>query len=267
MSLFIRMLLCFFVWGVLFMPLPALAATGHTVLPGESLYTISRNYNVSVASLMEANGIRDHLIYPGQRLSVPGGSGTVDTRGSAHTVQAGETLWLIAQKYGVSYQDLMTTNNLKNTNIYPGMVLGLPAGTAAMAIPQTVSRGGVLIRPTLADVDLLARLITAEADGEPYEGKVAVGAVVLNRVVTPGFPKTISDVIYEKGNGIYQFEPVLNGWINRPASSSSFQAAVEALRGADPTNGAIYFFANYANSKWLWARPVSKIIGNAIFSY
>lgn len=185
MSLFIRMLLCFFVWGVLFMPLPALAATGHTVLPGESLYTISRNYNVSVASLMEANGIRDHLIYPGQRLSVPGG-GTVDTRGSAHTVQAGETLWLIAQKYGVSYQDLMTTNNLKNTNIYPGMVLGLPAGTAAMAIPQTVSRGGVLIRPTLADVDLLARLITAEADGEPYEGKVAVGAVVLNRVVTPG---------------------------------------------------------------------------------
>ncbi|MEG3069630.1 MAG: LysM peptidoglycan-binding domain-containing protein [Candidatus Syntrophopropionicum ammoniitolerans] len=73
MSLFIRMLLCFFVWGVLFMPLPALAATGHTVLPGESLYTISRNYNVSVASLMEANGIRDHLIYPGQRLSVPGG--------------------------------------------------------------------------------------------------------------------------------------------------------------------------------------------------
>ncbi|NLJ76842.1 MAG: LysM peptidoglycan-binding domain-containing protein [Peptococcaceae bacterium] len=267
MSLFIRMLLCFFVWAVLFMPLPALAATSHTVLPGESLYIISRNYNVSVASLMEANGIRDHLIYPGQRLTVPGGSGTANTSRQTHTVQPGETLWLIGQKYGVNYQDLMTTNNLKNTNIYPGMVLTLPAGTAAMGIPQAVSRGGVLIRPTLADVDLLARLITAEAEGEPYEGKVAVGAVVLNRVGTPGFPKTIRDVIYEKGNGIYQFEPVLNGWINRPASSSSLQAAIEALRGADPTNGAIYFFANYANSNWLWARPISRIIGNAIFSY
>lgn len=269
MTLFFRVV-CFFILGVLFMPVPALAAATHTVLPGESLYVISRDYGVTVASLMEANGVKEHLIYPGQKLSIPGfqadQGNTPDTRRPTCTVQAGESLWLIAQKNGVSYQDLMAANNLKSTVIYPGMVLNLPAGTVTQAAPQ-VSRGGIFERPSPADVDLLARLITAEADGEPYEGKVGVGAVVLNRVATPGFPKTIRDVIYQHGNGIYQFEPVQNGWINRPASSDSLKAAKEALGGADPTNGATYFFANYSKSNWLWSRPVSKTIGNVIFSF
>ncbi|MDD2554614.1 MAG: LysM peptidoglycan-binding domain-containing protein [Desulfotomaculaceae bacterium] len=276
MPLYFRVL-CFFVLGVFFMPITALATATHTVLPGESLYVISRDYGITVASLMEANGVKDHLIYPGQKLSIPGSQAsqgyTADTGRTTCTVQAGESLWLIAQKYGVSYQDLVAANNLKSTVIYPGMVLNLPAGTVTGAAPQVsrgtpqVSRGGLFERPSPADVDLLARLITAEADGEPYEGKVGVGAVVLNRVETPGFPKTIPGVIYEQGNGIYQFEPVQNGWINRPSSSASLQAAKDALAGADPTNGATYFFANYAKSNWLWARPVSKTIGNTIFSY
>ena len=270
MSLFSRMFLYVFVLGVLFMPVPALAAVTHTVLPGESLYTISRGYGITITSLMEANRVKDSVIYPGQELIIPGiqaGQGnSVDTRRPVYTVQAGDSLWLIAQKYGINYQDLIAANNLNSTGIYPGMILNLPGGAVAQAMPQ-VSRGGILFRPTPADVNLLARLITAEADGEPYEGKVAVGAVVLNRLFTPGFPKTIQDVIYEHGNGIYQFEPVQNGWINRPASSDSIRAAKEALGGADPTNGATYFFANYSKSNWLWARPASKTIGNVIFSY
>ncbi|MDD4335442.1 MAG: LysM peptidoglycan-binding domain-containing protein [Desulfotomaculaceae bacterium] len=270
MPLFFRLSLCVFVLGVLFMPVPALAAATHTVLPGESLYGISCNYGITVASLMNTNGIKDHLIYPGQVLSMPGFQAsqniTPDTRRPTCIVQAGDSLWLIAQKYGVSYQDLMAANNLKNIDIYPGMVLNLPAGTVAQTAPQ-VSRGGMFERPTPADVDLLARLITAEADGEPYEGKIGVGAVVLNRVAAPGFPKTIRDVVYENRNGIYQFEPVQNGWINRLASSDSLKAAKEALGGADPTNGATYFFADYSKSNWLWSRPVSKTIGNVIFSF
>ena len=93
------MFLYVFVLGVLFMPVPALAAVTHTVLPGESLYTISRDYGITVASLMEANGVKDYLIYPGQKLSIPGfqtGLGnTADTRRPVYTVQAGDSLWLM----------------------------------------------------------------------------------------------------------------------------------------------------------------------------
>lgn len=285
MTLVTRLFFCFFVLlGVLFMPIPALADATHTVLPGETLYEISCDYSITVDSLMKANGIQNHLIFPGQKLSIPGygsdsptnnipasGGNPANAAGTSYTVQPGESLWLIAQKHGVSYQEIMVANQLGSTVIYPGMVLYLPGsssntGTALQAAPQ-VSRGGIFERPSPEDVDLLARLITAEADGEPYEGKVGVGAVVLNRVATPGFPKTIRDVIYQQGNGFYQFEPVQNGWINRPASSDSVKAAKEALGGADPTNGAVYFFANYSKSQWLHSRPVSKTIGNVIFSY
>jgi LysM repeat protein len=293
MTLVTRVFLCFFVLlGVLFMPIPALAAATHTVLPGECLYEISSYYDITVDDLIEANGILDYLIYPGQELSIPGyqadspqntipaGNSTVTTAsggnpanagGRPYTVQPGDTLYLIAQKHGTSYQKIVTDNSLVSTVIYPGMVLYLSdshskTNTALQAVPQ-VSRGGIFQRPAPDDVDLLARLITAEADGEPYEGKVGVAAVVLNRVTTPGFPKTIHDVIYQQGNGIYQFTPVQNGWINRPASSDSIKAAKEAIGGADPTNGAIYFFANYSKSLWLKSRPVSKTIGNTIFSY
>lgn len=282
MTLVTRLFFCFFVLlGVLFMPIPALADATHTVLPGETLYEISCDYSITVDSLMKANGIQNHLIFPGQKLSIPGygsennipasGGNPANAAGTSYTVQPGESLWLIAQKHGVSYQEIMAANQLGSTVINPGMVLYLPGsssntGTALQAAPQ-VSRGGIFERPSPEDVDLLARLITAEADGEPYEGKVGVGAVVLNRVATPGFPKTIRDVIYQQGNGFYQFQPVQNGWINRPATSDSVKAAKEALGGADPTNGAVYFFANYSKSQWLHSRPVSKTIGNVIFSY
>lgn len=304
MTLVTRVFFCFFVLlGIIFMPAQALAAVTHTVLPGECLYEISSYYGLTVDDLMEANGIQDNLIYPGQELSIPGyqadhdsspdtdgqagspentnpadnntttadGGNPANTVRSPYTVQPGDTLYLIALKHGTSYQEIITDNNLVSTVIYPGMVLylsgsGSKTATSTQAAPQ-VSRGGIFSRPSPEDVDLLARLITAEADGEPYEGKVGVGAVVLNRVAAPGFPKTIHDVIYQQGNGYYQFTPVENGWINRPASSESLKAAKEALGGADPTNGAIYFFANYSQSLWLKSRPVSKTIGNVIFSY
>jgi spore germination cell wall hydrolase CwlJ-like protein len=281
MNLVTRVLFCFFILtGVLFLPAQALAADTHTVVRGDSLYIISGKYGVTIKGLMEANGLRDYLIFPGQQLKIPGGqpdshgnvpagntagtsaSGGISGR-AAYTVQPGDSLYLIAKKHGMNYQEIIAANNLASTVIYPGMVLYLSGpGT----VPQ-VSRGGLFERPSPGDVDLLARLITAEADGEPYEGKVGVGAVVLNRVESLEFPNTIRDVIYQQVNGYYQFEPVLNGWINRPASSDSIKAAKEALGGSDPTNGALYFFANYAKSKWLWSRPVSKTIGNVIFSY
>lgn len=263
-----RVLMGFFVLvGMFLLPASAFAAV-HTVSPGETLYGISRSYGIPLDSLMEANGIKDTMIYPGQRLNVP--ENGKDENGTFYTVQAGDTLYLIGKRYGVEYQEIMSANSLNSALIYPGMVLAIPtaAGTVSVIQPvPEVSRGGIFKRPTPEDVDLLARLITAEADGEPYEGKVAVGAVVLNRIASKDFPDTIKDVIYQYNDGAYQFEPVMNGWINRPASAQSIQAAKDAFSGVDPSNDALYFFAKTVKNPWLLARPLSRIIGNFIFTF
>lgn len=88
-----------------------------------------------------------------------------------------------------------------------------------------------------ADLDLLARLITAEAQGEPYEGQVAVGAVVLNRVKSPQFPNSIREVIYQKG----QFSSLPKLPRTKP-TESAIRAARDALAGKDPSKGALYFY-------------------------
>ncbi|BAF60780.1 hypothetical membrane protein [Pelotomaculum thermopropionicum SI] len=250
---------------VLVLPVGAQAAV-HYVSPGESLFTISRAYGVSLDSLMEANGIWDSMIYPGQQLYIP--ESGAKRSSTYYTVRTGDSLYLIGQKFGMGYQEIMWANGLTGPQIYPGMVLYIPAssGEAVWRQLPEVSRGGFK-RPSLAEFDLLARLITAEADAEPYEGKVAVGAVVLNRVEDPGFPDSIPEVIYQYEDGTYQFEPVMNGWINVRPSTESIMAAADALRGWDPTNGAVYFFATYVDNPWLWSRPLSRIIGNVAFTY
>lgn len=79
--------------------------------------------------------------------------------------------------------------------------------------------------------NLFARLVEAEAKGEPYEGKVAVATVVLNRVESPQFPDTVTEVINEVVGNAYAFSPVQNGEITKPASEESTQAVEEALKG------------------------------------
>lgn len=113
----------------------------------------------------------------------------------------------------------------------------------------------------------MARLITAEAGGEPYDAKVGVGAVVWNRVQSPLFPNTIPGVIYQVVNGLYQFDPVQNGWINYPATAECIRAAEDALAGVDPTHGALYFYDPTAESWYIRSLPVACVIGNLTFAY
>lgn len=117
---------------------------------------------------------------------------------------------------------------------------------------------------TASDVQLLARAINGEARGEPYEGQVAVGAVILNRVKHPDFPNTIAGVIYQSG----AFTAVADGQINVPIAEDStvVKAARDALNGWDPTGGAIYYFnPDTATNKWIWSRPFIKQIGKHRF--
>lgn len=115
-----------------------------------------------------------------------------------------------------------------------------------------------------SDVQLLARAINGEARGEPYEGQVAVGAVILNRVKDPKFPNTIAGVIYQSG----AFTAVADGQINVPIEEGAtvVKAARDALNGWDPTDGAIYYFnPATATNKWIWSRPLIKTIGKHRF--
>ncbi|WP_373899575.1 spore cortex-lytic enzyme [Haloimpatiens sp. FM7315] len=112
------------------------------------------------------------------------------------------------------------------------------------------------------NVDLLARLINGEARGEPYEGQVAVGAVVLNRVRNPEFPSTVAGVIYQPG----AFTAIVDGQINAKIEPNSIKAARDALNGWDPSGGAIYYYnPAKTTNKWIWSRPLIKIIGKHRF--
>ena len=111
-------------------------------------------------------------------------------------------------------------------------------------------------------VDLLARVISAEARGEPYSGQVAVGAVILNRVEHPSFPNTIAGVVYQPG----AFTCMVDGQFNEPVADSAYRAARDALNGADPSGGAIYYFnPDAATSAWIWSRPLITVIGKHRF--
>ena len=112
------------------------------------------------------------------------------------------------------------------------------------------------------DEALLARLISAEARGEPYKGQVAVGAVVLNRMKHPSFPGSLSGVIYQSG----AFSCLQDGQFDEPVAESAYRAAKEAMNGSDPSGGAIYYFNPVtATNKWIWSRPLILVIGKHRF--
>ena len=112
------------------------------------------------------------------------------------------------------------------------------------------------------EINLLAKVISAEARGESYEGQVAVGAVILNRIAHPSFPDTLSGVVYQKG----AFSCVNDSNWYQPVAESAKRAAKDAINGWDPTGGAIYYYnpAKTSNA-WMRSRTVIKIIGNHYF--
>lgn len=114
------------------------------------------------------------------------------------------------------------------------------------------------------DTQLLARAVNGEARGEPYEGQVAVAAVILNRVNHSSFPNTISGVIYQPG----AFTAVSDGQINVPIAENStvYKACRDAMNGWDPSGGAIYYFnPDTATNEWIWSRPLIVKIGKHRF--
>ena len=169
---------------------------------------------------------------------------------------------------------------LKNWGYYSGSVDGIYGSKTVAAVKYFQRRNGLTVDGVCGpatlkamgiqdntstnnnNVYLLARLISAEARGEPYAGQVAVGAVVLNRVKHPSFPNTMSGVIYQSG----AFSCISDGQWDKPIADSAYKAAQDAINGWDPSGGAIYYFnPATATSAWIWSRPEIVTIGRHRF--
>ena len=235
----------------------AVADWTYTVRRGDTLYKISRRFGVSVGSLRQRNGLWTDSLRIGQRIIIPTGTAATTTSGWTYTVKRGDTLYTISRRVGVPVNTLRAVNGLASNTLRIGQRLTIPTGTAAAATPAGGgSRAGV-------DTYMLARLIHAEAEAEPYIGKVAVGAVVLNRIEHPRFPNTLAGVIYQP----HAFETVTNGRIYNTPSNEAIRAARDAVNGWDPSGGALYFF-NPAKvvSSWIWTRTIVNRIGKHVFA-
>ncbi len=263
---------------------------------GDSLYKISKLFDTTVANLMVVNNHTDYGLNIGEILYVPC---------EKYTVQKGDTLFKISEKYNISLLNLRKANNIYTNYIYVGQILEIPLPAAtqsdsanidtseitAPAVQETADEpdsaanteaaSAVQISESVQssevqasalaysdeELDLLARLIMAETEGQPYEAKVAVGSVVMNRVESGLFASSVSGVINQNINGYYQFTPVENGWINRSANEECIKAAKEALGGVDTTNGALFYYDDSTTNQWILSKAVSVKYGNMIYSY
>ena len=135
-----------------------------------------------------------------------------------------------------------------------------------IAGPKTLAAMGIFSSSSItnsnSDLNLLAKLVYAEARGEPYTGQVAVASVVLNRVKSSSFPNSVAGVIYQSG----AFSVVNDGQINLQPNQTAIKAAQDAINGWDPSYGAIYYFnPNTATNDWIWSRPMTVTIGKHRF--
>lgn len=162
--------------------------------------------------------------------------------------------------YGPSTRDAVIAFQKKN-NLNPDGICGAKT-LAAMGIAGGSGSSGGYGGFTENEFNLLARVISAEARGEPYEGQVAVGAVILNRIAHPSFPNTLAGVIYQP----LAFSCLNDGGINAPVAESAYRAARDAINGWDPSGGAIYYYNPVkSTSEWIFTRPIILTIGEHRF--
>lgn len=151
-----------------------------------------------------------------------------------------------------------TKNAVSSFQQASGLAVDGIAGKDTLAALGITSNNGGYGGYSESDVNLLASIISAESRGEPYEGQVAVGAVIMNRIAHPSFPNTLSGVIYQPG----AFSCLYDGGINASVADSAYQAAREAINGSDPSGGAVYYYnPAKATSQWIFSRPVITVIG------
>lgn len=192
-----------------------------------------------------------------------GSSGSNVTKVQKRLIQYGYLDGTADGRYGEATRDAVRLFQKRNGLTIDGKVG--PSTAAALGVTLSSSSAAPASGSSSSSNQyLLARLIYAEARGESYKGKVAVGAVVLNRVRSSEFPNTLSGVIYQKN----AFESVTNGSINNTPNDECLRAAKEAMNGWDPTGGCLYFYnaATVPSKSWIHTRTVKTVIGRHSFA-
>ncbi|MFZ7946725.1 MULTISPECIES: cell wall hydrolase [Bacillaceae] len=184
----------------------------------------------------------------------------------AYTVKSGDTMTEIARENSLTLEELSRLNpQIQNLDlIYVGQTVHtIKAAENTTKQEEQSTESAMVVGYSENEIDLLARLVRAEAQNEPYQGKIAVACVVLNRVDSPSFPNTIKEVIYQQG----QFQPVQNGQINKQADEESIKAVHEALNENRNVAAGSLFFYNpaIATSRWLDSKATTLVIGQHVF--
>ena len=274
----------------------------YVIQTGDTLSEVAEKYNISIDRLKEVNDIKkEKIIKAGEELIIPKRknekeekeapklfSEKIETKTKSFSfdnnstysirindnkqkievnippsqlityhVSLGDTLYELAGDFNTSTGVIMALNNLENSIIRAGDNLKVPINnlTEREVLSKTI---------TNKELELLARVIFGEARGEPYIGQIAVGAVVINRVVSSYFPDDFRSVIYQSG----QFSAVADGQINLSPNRTAYRAAREALNGKDPTRGALYYYnPRIAKNKWWFeTREPLVTIGEHVFA-
>ncbi|NLW55167.1 MAG: LysM peptidoglycan-binding domain-containing protein [Firmicutes bacterium] len=247
----------------------------YTVRPGDTLYLIATRNSISLSALRTANNIWHNELWIGQTLYLPtaGGGSPSHSGGNVYTVRNYDTLYLIAQRNGTSVQAIKAANGLASNTIYPGQKLIIPGPGTGPSSPGGSGNNGSpgnnsgKFNLTSTEIEQLAKLVRAEAEGEPFTGQVAVAASVLNRLNDPRYPNSITEIIYQVDQGrYYQYSPVMDGRINLPATESARKAVQAALSGQDPSYGAIGFYnPRKTTNAWVRSQPITATIGQHVF--
>jgi len=167
-----------------------------------------------------------------------------------YLIQPGDNLWTLANQFGVSIGTIQEENDINGTLILAGQTLEIPEESKAPAISDE-------------EMELLARAVYSEARGEPFQGQVAIAAVILNRVDNEDFPNTIKGVIFQP----WAFTAVHDGQFWLTPDESAYAAVEEALAGNDPTEGAIYYYNPVtATNQWIRSREIITTIGKHVFA-
>ena len=272
----------------------------YVIQDGDTISEIAADYSVSTSQLMSANNLSSNsIIRVGQELLIPINNEPERKKwdytffsnnssserlgldvGNVYSVRinpsqqlpdisqipkdsiikyhvgVGDTLYDIARDFNISIGVIMALNDMERSIIRAGTVIDLSTHNLS-------SRQVLAMNVNDQDLELLARAIFSEARGEPYIGQVAVGAVVINRVLSSDFPNDFREVIYQDR----QFSAVADGQINLTPNQTAYRAARDALNGSDPTMGSLFYYnPTFAKNQWWFeTRRLMVSIGQHLF--
>jgi len=245
-------------------------AVEYRVRSGDTLSEIAARFNVSVEDLKARNRLTTSRIDVGDVLQIPGrDEGSSGSSSGSHTVRDGESLWLIALKYRVTIAELKRTNGLRSDVLQVGQRLTIPGGgdreeRTTTSGPRETTRTNEREERREAPVrgvsrehlEVLARIVKGEMPHDGcFEGKVAVAAVVLNRVRHPAFPKSIPGVAHQPLQFSCYNRDVRRRLYNGPIPEWAWEAARAAVDGRDPSNDSTHYFNPYL-VRPSWAREM-----------